>query len=164
MSLIKKLYKNAFDENGKFKSFKQQYHDFKNNKTYKSEKLLVLPNNEGLEYAKIRNRPLEITEHALNNHGVPQEIIENLPYELKNSVLALDSISRPELNARVIILNRYDINGNPYVATIHQTDKKVDVEVNKLSSIYEKNNIQNFINEKNSKKGKFIQIKILMNG
>lgn len=154
MSLIKKLYKNAFDENGKLKSFKQQYHDFKNKKTYKGEKLLVLPNNEGLEYAKIRNRPLEITEHALNNHGVPQEIIENLPYELKNSVLALDSISRPELNARVIVLNKYDINGNPYIATIHQTDKKVDVEVNKLSSIYEKNNIQDFIDETNSKKGK----------
>lgn len=145
MPVYKKIYKNAFDENGNFRSFKQQLKDFFDKKTYKGEKLLVSPNNEGLEYTKIQNKPIEITEHAINSHDVPKSIIENIDNELKNSVLALDSTTID--GAKVVILNKYDINGNPYIAAIHQKDNKVSVEVNKLSSIYEKNNIQEFIND-----------------
>ncbi len=151
---LKSIYKNAFDKNGNFKNFKQQLKDFYNHQTYKGEKLLVQLNNSGLEYANITNVPLEITEHAIKSHNIPINIIENLPQELKDSVLALDSISRPELNARIIILNKTNIDGSPYIVAIHQKRNSNNYCINKVSSIYEKNNIQNFINQTILKGGK----------
>lgn len=145
--LFRKIYKNAFDYNGNFKSFNEQYKDYLNGRTYRGEKLLISLSNEGLEYANIRNAPLEISEHAMNAHEVPRDILENLDVELKNGVMALDSISRPELDARIIVLNKYDSDNNPYIAAIHQKNDKEMVDVNKLSSIYGKKNIQNFIEE-----------------
>ena len=160
MNLFKRIYKNAFNENGQLKPFKQQLKDFFDGKTYKGEKLIVMPNNEGLEYADVRNAPLEITQHAILAHSsdAKTRTLENLPEELKNSPLALDSISRPELNARVFVLNQQE-EGQPLIATIHQKDGKAEIEVNKLSSIYGKNDIQGFINETVKKGGKIYKNK-----
>ncbi len=152
---FKKIYKNSFDEKGKLKPFNEILKNYFDKKTYPGEKLIVLPNNQKIKYANIINAPLEITPHAINSHNkkISKEIIENLPKALENSVMAMDSISRPELNARIIILNKYDSNGNPLIVAIHQKSERVAIKINKISSIYEKENMQDFINTTISKGG-----------
>ena len=44
------------------------------------------------------------------------------------------------------MLNQYE-NTQPLIATVHQRNCKVELEVNKLSTIYEKDDMQKFIDE-----------------
>ena len=87
------------------------------------------------------------------HNNIDRNIIDNIEEELKNSVLAFDSISQP--NARIIVLDKVDNNGNPIIASIHIDRKTGKTKLNKLTSVYEKTGMQDFINNTFEKGGKF---------
>jgi len=156
LTKFKKLFKSSFDENGNIKNFKTQVLDFINKKTPSGEQLLVKPNSQSLSYANLNDQPIVYSQKDLSksltgkhSEQVPRSVIDNLPTELDNSVLAMDS--RTHDNAKVFILNSKNKDGVPLIATIHQNRNVAEIEVNALTSVYEKNDIQDFIN--NTAKG-----------
>ena len=147
---LKKISKWAFDKANRLKSFKEQIKDFRTNKLPTGTQLIVTDNSESLSYANLDNNPIVINQANIKkilqgkHSNIDTNIIENLDSELNNTVMALDS--RTIKNAKVVVLNQTDLNGNPIIATIHQGKTSATIEVNELTSVYDKNEFQRFIN------------------
>lgn len=147
---ISKISKNAIDEKGNLKAFKQQLQEYKDKKLPTGVELIVAKDNDGLRYAQVSDKPIvmnqsNINKILINKHSnIDSTILENIDEELQNSVFAMDSRSRK--NSKVIVLDKVDNNGNPIIATIYENKKSANIEVNELTSVYEKNKFQNLIN------------------
>lgn len=147
---ISKISKNAIDEKGNLKAFKQQLQEYKDKKLPTGVELIVAKDNDGLRYAQVSDKPIvmnqsNINKILINKHSnIDSTILENIDEELQNSVFAMDSRSRK--NSKVIVLDKVDDNGNPIIATIYENKKSANIEVNELTSVYEKNKFQNLIN------------------
>ena len=112
--------------------------------------LVVSDNSKGLAYANFSDNPIVINqtnvEKIINgkHSNIPRNIIENIDTELNNSVFAMDS--RTVDNAKIVVLDAVDTDGNPIIASLTQDKKSGKIVVNELTSVYEKRDFQDYIN------------------
>ena len=149
-SKIKKISKWALDKVGNLKPFKQQLIEYETKQLPSGTQLVVSDNSKGLAYANFSDNPIVINqtnvEKIINgkHSNIPRNIIENIDTELNNSVFAMDS--RTVDNAKIVVLDAIDTDGNPIIASLTQDKKSGKIVVNELTSVYEKRDFQNYIN------------------
>ena len=149
-SKIKKISKWALDKVGNLKPFKQQLIEYETKQLPSGTQLVVSDNSKGLAYANFSDNPIVINqtnvEKIVNgkHSNIPRNIIENIDTELNNSVFAMDS--RTVDNAKIVVLDAIDTDGNPIIASLTQDKKSGKIVVNELTSVYEKRDFQNYIN------------------
>ena len=149
-SKIRKISKWALDKVGNLKPFKQQLAEYEAKQLPSGTQLVVSDNSKGLAYADFSNNPIVINqtnvEKIINgkHSNIPRNIIENIDTELNNSVFAMDS--RTVDNAKIVVLDAIDTDGNPIIASLTQDKKSGKIVVNELTSVYEKRDFQNYIN------------------
>ena len=149
-SKIKKISKWALDKVGNLKPFKQQLIEYETKQLPSGTQLVVSDNSKGLAYANFSDNPIVINqtnvEKIINgkHSNIPRNIIENIDTELNNSVFAMDS--RTVDNAKIVVLDAVDTDGNPIIASLTQDKKSGKIVVNELTSVYEKRDFQNYIN------------------
>ena len=149
-SKIRKISKWALDKVGNLKPFKQQLAEYEAKQLPSGTQLVVSDNSKGLAYADFSNNPIVINqtnvEKIINgkHSNIPRNIIENIDTELNNSVFAMDS--RTVDNAKIVVLDAIDTDGNPIIASLTQDKKSGKIVVNELTSVYEKRDFQDYIN------------------
>ncbi len=84
-------------------------------------------------------------------HGINTDDIKNLPVAINNPLMILESSSRE--NAYVLVLPIVDKSGDTAVAAIHLNRHLNRLLINKVTSVYGKENIESFI-EREIAKGK----------
>ena len=147
---IKKISKWALDKVGNLKPFKQQLVEYETKQLPTGTQLVVSDNSKGLAYANFSDNPIVINqtnvEKIINgkHSNIPRNIIENIDAELNNSVFAMDS--RTVDNAKIVVLDAIDTDGNPIIASLTQDKKSGKIVVNELTSVYEKRDFQDYIN------------------
>ncbi len=82
-------------------------------------------------------------------HSVSLENIRNLPQNLAEPLMVFKSATVP--NAFLILTQIEDMNGNPVVAALHLNKKEKHIEVNRIASVYSKNNIWGFLSTQTEK-------------
>ena len=147
---LKKISNSKLYKFGKLKSFKEQINDFENKLLPSGVELIVSNNSNFLKYAKVNNNPIIIFQGKINkiklkHSTINKIIILNLDNYLKNSVLAMDSLTNN--NAKVIVLNKNNVLGNPIIVIIHLNKSNAKIKINEITSIYDKKEFQNFINK-----------------
>lgn len=147
---IKKISKWAINKSGKLKSFKEQFNEFRNKELPSGVQLIVKDNSNSLQYANIKNNPIVTSQKTLNkfindgkHNNIPLYIIENLVSELDNSVLAMESKTVP--NSRIIVLDEY-VGQKPVIVTMNLDKTNAKIEINEISSVYDKNDFQTLLN------------------
>ena len=128
-------------------SFETQINNLKNNIFNKTMPLIVLKDSSSLNYIGRINesktivmRPSKVKEIE-DEHFLSEAVIKKLDINIENSFLALDSRTRKE--CVVLFL---DNPGVPNLIVALDTNAKIGyLEVNLLSSAYERKNIENYI-------------------
>lgn len=88
--------------------------------------------------------PLRITRDIVRKatngvkHDVPMHVIEKMPELLHDPVAVFDS--RTESDAKTILVDAVDTSGRPVITAIHLNAKAGRVEINRIASVYGKDN------------------------
>lgn len=82
-------------------------------------------------------------------HSVSLENIRNLPQNLAEPLMVFKSATVP--NAFLILTQIEDMNGKPVVVALHLNKTEKHIEVNRIASVYSKNNILGFLSTKTKK-------------
>ncbi len=77
-------------------------------------------------------------------HDVSLENIRNLPKNIADPLMIFKSAS--VLNAFVILTEMEDMSGRPIIAALHLNKEEKHIRVNRITSVYGKDGIKNFIN------------------
>lgn len=147
-SIIKKLNNTIVHPDGTIDSFEKQLSDLYYGTYDVTKPLIVSPDSSCLGYLGIDVRkPLTMrvkTAWKLREiHHLQHSFTGQCPELLKNSVLAFDSLTQP--TSRVIVLDACNEDGDPYIA-ICRTDRKMNmIEVNEITSLYDKQNFEMFL-------------------
>ncbi len=119
---------------------------------YKSDErkrnpLVVSRNSEKLEYAGIKNNPIIINRSTvtklIDKHSLEEEFLKELDEVINNSIFALDSIQHT--TSKIFITDKQNKDGNPIIFIIRENDKEGYSNVNRITSVYDKSNLQNLI-------------------
>lgn len=88
--------------------------------------------------------PLRITRDIVRKatngvkHDVPMHVIEKMPELLHDPVAVFDSRTEPD--AKTILVDAVDTSGRPVITAIHLNAKAGRVEINRIASVYGKDN------------------------
>ena len=88
--------------------------------------------------------PLRITRDIVRKatngvkHDVPMHVIEKMPELLHDPVAVFDS--KTESDAKTILVDAVDTSGRPVITAIHLNAKAGRVEINRIASVYGKDN------------------------
>jgi hypothetical protein len=149
----------AFDENGKLLSLADQYKKAISDGMKERDFYILSPTlaalnfpNEGV-FQRGYQLPLSLFGRVINKiyrkHGFVR--IDTLRSDISHSPLFLESYTRP--NAGVVILNQFENMNKIFFATVHLGKTRPDFVINEITSIYNKHNFQNFL-ENTISKGK----------
>lgn len=143
---MKDLYKNYKDEKGNIKSFKEQLLEFEYGVKDFYYPFLVSINSDKLQYAEIEEKPLMINVSTVQKLKVKHELdlkfLINLEKVTKNSVFAFDSIQHE--TSKIFVTNEKN-NNYPIIFIIRRDDKESHISINRITSVYDKKNLQNLI-------------------
>ncbi len=148
LTAIRKINKTIVRPDGTIDSFEKQLMDLLGG-TYDTTKPLVISSDSRcLGYLDIDiDKPLTMrvkTAWKLRDvHHIDFPFVGRCPELLSDSVLAFDSITHS--TSKVIVLDICNADGDPYIA-ICRTDRRMNmVEVNEITSIYDKQNFDVFL-------------------
>lgn len=109
--------------------------------------ILINKNSKKLEYAKINNNPLviepKIIEKIKNKHNLNLEFLIKLDELIDNSIFAFDSIQHD--TSKIFVLNEKN-NNNQIIFIIRENKEMKNILVNEVTSVYDKEKLQNLIN------------------
>ncbi|MDD6467006.1 MAG: hypothetical protein PUF50_02370 [Erysipelotrichaceae bacterium] len=136
---FKKSYNASFTQDGEYIPYKTRIVETLSD----DDKVIVLLDNEGLEYANIPDAPIIGTKKVLKRkHGAIKEIINNLDDELKNSVLVMDGYgsNKGKKNVLVSSLSKY---GNPVLIGLkYQNSQVTEIKINSIDTIHQRDSLK----------------------
>ncbi len=109
--------------------------------------LVVNPNSKGITYAGIKEKKLIIKPRIIEKldykHGLNVEFLLDLNKIINNSLFAFESIQRDD--SLVFVTKEKTSENNPIIFIVAKDKQADNFEVNEISSIYDKKNLQNLI-------------------
>ena len=117
-------------------------------KLLKTNQLIMINiDSQKLNYACIKNNPLliDITTIAKikTKHNLNLEFLIKLDKLIDNSVFAFDSIQHD--TSKIFVLNEKN-NNNQIIAIVRENKEMQNILVNEVTSVYDKEKLQNLIN------------------
>ncbi len=157
---IRKINKNIIHEDGTIDSFDKQLIQLTGGTFDTRYPMLINTSAMSLAYIDELNTslPLVINTSTViklkDKHNLGYAFVAEIDYMLKESVMAFDSIVHS--SSIIVVLDKVnELEGDPIIA-ICRTDKKVAVtSVNEITSIYDKQNLQNLMIKSYEKGAKF---------
>lgn len=156
---LRKINKNVINDNGTITSFDKQLIQLMSGVYDTSYPMIINVKTDCLKYVNDLNednilimRPstaIKIRE----KHDIGYEFVSNTYDMLKNSVLAFSSPKENHESSIVCVLDEVDDEDEPIIAILRK-DKKINSEyitVNEVTSIYDRNNLINYINKSYNK-------------
>lgn len=109
------------------------------------EPIIIDINSKNLSYANIKKSSIIVIKKQTmkkiqEKHKIPGDILINLDKLINNSVFAFDSIQN---KSRIFVLNQ-KLNNNLIIFTVKES-KINDVVCNEITSVYDRDNLQNLI-------------------
>ena len=151
--ILKKIIPESFDENGELKSWEKQLLEYE----YSKDKIFLHPfvlddNSDALKFADITNKPIVINKTTIDLNNI-----------IKNPVFALDS--KTQETSKIFVTEKTNSIGNPIIYILREDKKLATYKVNEVTSVYDKKNLQNLIDNTLEQGGKIYinpeKIKIL---
>lgn len=110
--------------------------------------LVVSPNSIGIDYLNVnKEKPITMrvgtAQKIRDKHAIGYAFVGQCLDLIKNSVLAFDSLTHP--TSKVVVLDVFNEEGNPYIAICRTNKRMSGVEVYEITSIYDKKNIAEFM-------------------
>lgn len=147
---IKKINKAIIRNDGSIDSFRKQLFNLINGEFDVTKPLILNESSLSIGYVdKIDEEyPLIMNISTFikiqNKHFLSLELISNLNSLLENSVLAFDSLTE---NESVVFLTdvNHEINADPFIITCRYEKKVGYVQVNEITSFYDKRKFQKFL-------------------
>ena len=145
------LLDNEFDENAYSiesisNSFNKFLEDYKKNKLGRNQAWYASLKNRMLSYLPNSNR-LRISQSvltkAVNKHNIDVDSLRNLPELLANPIAVFKS-ARKDVNAKVVLIEAKDKDGNNVVVAINVEGNVYGTDVNDVTSIYGRENFGDF--------------------
>ena len=152
---------NNLVKNGKIQSFKEQVFDLMTGHYNLNRMMIISTDSTSLSYIDgiTKDKIITISPNkilkVMAEHNLSFYDISSLDYLLKDSVMALDSLTQE--SSRVIVLDKKDIEDNQMIAICRTDAKNIFVNVNQITSIYGKKNFEDFLN-RTYEKGKNIYV------
>lgn len=147
---IRKINKNIVNKNGEIDSFGTQLINLLSGEFDVTKPMVITGNSNSMSYIdKINpNCPLVINVSTFikiqNKHSVPLNMINSIENMLKESVLAFESLTEDE--SIIILTNRnHDLSNDPYIISCRYEKKVGVIQVNEITSFYDKQRFQNFL-------------------
>lgn len=146
--ILKKIIPESFDENGKLKSWEKQLLEYEYNK----DKIFLHPfvlddNSNSLKFAGVSNKPIVINKTTIDKiktkHDIDLQLLIDLDSIIKNPIFALDS--KTQKTSKVFITEKTNNSGNQIIYILREDKKLGTYKINEITSVYDKNNLQNLI-------------------
>lgn len=157
---IRKINKNIIHEDGTITSFDKQLIQLMSGTYDTKYPLVVSDSTHSLDYIEdfATDNPLVINVSTViklrEKHDIGYEFVSNCEAYLKESVLAFDSYQQD--TSKIILLNEVDDNGFPMIAICRENkDLGGNLLINEITSIYEKEALENLLNNTYEKNKKF---------
>lgn len=117
-------------------------------KLLKTNQLIMINiDSQKLNYACIKNNPLLIDTTTIakikTKHNLNLEFLIKLDKLIDNSVFAFDSIQHD--TSKIFVLNEKN-NNNQIIAIVRENKEMQNILVNEVTSVYDKEKLQNLIN------------------
>lgn len=117
-------------------------------KLLKTNQLIMINiDSQKLNYACIKNNPLLIDTTTIakikTKHNLNLEFLIKLDELIDNSVFAFDSIQHD--TSKIFVLNEKN-NNNQIIAIVRENKEMQNILVNEVTSVYDKEKLQNLIN------------------
>lgn len=117
-------------------------------KLLKTNQLIMINiDSQKLNYACIKNNPLLIDTTTIakikTKHNLNLEFLIKLDKLIDNSVFAFDSIQHD--TSKIFVLNEKN-NNNQIIAIVKENKEMQNILVNEVTSVYDKEKLQNLIN------------------
>lgn len=149
VQMIRRINKSIVHEDGTIDSFEKQLSNLKAGTFDVSTPLVISPDSSCLEYflSNTANKPLTIRVSTVfkirNKHKVDFVFIAQCLDFLRGSVLAFESLQKS--TSKVIVMDVCNKDGDPYIA-ICRLDRRMNmIDVNEITSIYDKQNFEQFL-------------------
>ena len=148
LDLIKRINKTIVHPEGTYDSFEKQLLNLSGGIFDVTKPLIVSGNSRCLGFIdspkdKLITMRVGTALKIREKHEIGYAFVGQCLDMLKGSVLAFDSLSQD--NSKVILLDAFNDEGEPYIA-ICRTNKLMNgLEVNEITSIYTKENIEKFL-------------------
>ena len=166
--ILKKIIPESFDENGELKSWEKQLLEYE----YSKDKIFLHPfvlddNSDAFKFADITNKPIVINKTTIDKiktkHDIDLLFLIDLNNIIKNPVFALDS--KTQETSKIFVTEKTNSIGNPIIYILREDKKLATYKVNEVTSVYDKKNLQNLIDNTLEQGGKIYinpeKIKIL---
>ncbi|MBS6799173.1 MAG: hypothetical protein KH297_04745 [Firmicutes bacterium] len=149
IKIIKQINPDIVKENGHIETFKEQVADFMVG-SYNYRNMMVIAVDSGsLSYIESvdSEKPLVINpgkvQRVMFEHSLSYKDIMELDELIEESIFAFDSLTRE--GSRVLVLDKKDINGDMMIAICKENDKIGRIEINRITSVYGKQQFKNLL-------------------
>ena len=153
---LKMINSNIIDKNGKIKTWEKQLLEYEYGTNKNIRPLIVIENSEKISYAEIKNEPIIININTIQKvktkHNLEIDFLIDLDEQIKNSIFAFDSIQHD--TSKIFVTNEINEDKNPIIFILRENDKEGYLDVNRITSIYDKKNLQNLIDKTLEQGGK----------
>ena len=143
----KKWNKQLLDENGNLKSWEKQLLEYEYG-LIDDTFLIVHSDSKKLAYTGIDDLPITIKPSVIRKlkikHNIPVSVLVNADTMLENTLLGVESKDRDD--SIVFLLDKFNNEQYPIIAVIRKNQGKGYLEVNEVTSIYDKKNFENYLN------------------
>lgn len=148
VDIIRRINKTIVREDNTIDSFEKQLLNLSGGIFDVTKPLIVSPDSSIINYFEPNaNKPITMRANTAikirEKHEIGYAFVGQCLDMLKESVLAFESLTKD--NSMVVLLDAYNDEDDPYIA-ICRTDRQMNmIEVNEITSIYDKQNFEKFI-------------------
>lgn len=148
IELIRKINKTVVREDNTLDSFEKQLLNLSGGVFDTNKPLIVSPDSNCINYFEPDfKKPITMRVNTAvkirEKHEIGYAFVGQCLDMLKESVLAFESLTKD--NSMVVLLDSYNDDNDPYIAVCRMDRRMNMVEVNEITSIYDKQNFEKFL-------------------
>lgn len=148
IDLIKRLNKTIVHDDGTFDSFEKQLLNLSGGIFDVTKPLIVSPDSSSISYFEESiDKPITMRVNTAlkirEKHEIGYAFVGQCLDLLRSSVLAFESLTQE--NSMVVLLDDFNVDNDPYIAICRMDRLMNAVEVNEITSVYDKQNFEKFL-------------------
>ncbi len=148
IEIIRKLNKTIVHEDGSIDSFEKQLLNLSGGIFDVTKPLIVSAESSSINYFETNpDKPITMRVNTAlkirEKHEIGYAFVGQCLDLLKGSVLAFESLTQD--NSMIVLLDAFNSEHDPYIAICRMDRTMNMVEVNEITSVYDKQNFENFI-------------------
>lgn len=148
IDIIRKINKTIVHDDGSVDSFERQLLYLSGGIFDTTKPLVVSGNSLAIDYFETEvHKPIIMRVNTAikirEKHEIGYAFVGQCLDMLKNSVLAFESLTHP--SSKIVLLDTFNDEGDPYIAVCRMDKFVHTIEVNEITSLYDKQNFEKFL-------------------